>query len=92
MLVRTTISLQDQYIKGLKKILDETQGKSLSTLFNTIVQDFLARHKKKQLLQTMEQYYKNYADNFDESSFHNMEEAALTDFIKNNEPYENRSR
>jgi len=79
MLVRNTFSLEDKYINSLKIILKKNNLKSLSSLMNKIIEQFLAEYEKKRKIEELTSNYKSYAKKFDKNSFTEIEEFALTD-------------
>ena len=79
MLVRNTFSLESEYINSLKDILKKNNLKSLSSLMNKIIKQFLAEYEKKRKLEELEKNYKAYFNSFNKKSFQEIEELALTD-------------
>lgn len=84
MIARTTIAMDQELLRSLKKVSQERKCRSLSELIKEVLQNFLNAFQNKKLYRRMARDYQEYAAHRtpkDIQAFHDFEAAALEDLI-----------
>lgn len=80
-MIRTTISIPQEYFNMLKIIQWDSNKKSLSSLISNIIKSYISDHQKNQRLRKLEKNYAKYAENFwsNRENFDKLESSLLWD-------------
>ena len=82
MLTRTSLSLERNLIKALKNIAKDEKQKSLSSLINRIIKDFVNKYEQEKTRKQLEKNYQQYAKKINQQDFSSLESALIADIFK----------
>ena len=82
MLTRTTLSLEEEFIKKLRKIQGKNKFRSLSQLINTVLKNFVIKYEQQKKYLELKKGYQAYNQFFSQKDFELVESAALSDLTQ----------
>ena len=79
---RTSFSIEENLIRALKNITRDKSQKSLSSLVNKIIKDFVSKYEQEEKSKQLKKNYQQYAKKHNQEDFSKLESALITDVFK----------